>query len=419
MKNFDAAKDVRKAVRKIVDQTPIFDMHTHLFDPALGELLLAGIDELLHYHYCRSEMFRLRPDLPYEDYWSQTLQGKADLVWDALFVRNIPLTESARGVVTTLRRLGFKKNIRDIQAIRRFYAETSRAELVERIFGAANITHVVMTNDPFDDTERQAWESNPERDPRFVAALRIDPLLVEWEETWKKLQVLGCSGVNADLAFAATLEGVRNFLESWVERIQPLYMACSLPPSWRYPDSTPASILLRECVLPVCRKHNMPMALMIGVNRATNPELREAGDSLGRSDCDSLAALVREHPGNRFLCTMLSRENQHELTVLSRKFKNLMLFGCWWYMIVPSLMDEVTRLRLEMLGPGFIPQHSDCRVLEQLLYKWDHARQCIGGVLADQYAKVFEAGWRFNKEELRRDIEKMFNGALLSEFIHS
>jgi hypothetical protein len=28
---------------------------------------------------------------------------------------------------------------------------------------------------------------------------------------------------------------------------------------------------------------------------------------------------------------MLSRENQHELCVVARKFRNVHIFGCWWF----------------------------------------------------------------------------------------
>jgi hypothetical protein len=41
----------------------------------------------------------------------------------------------------------------------------------------------------------------------------------------------------------------------------------------------------------------------------------------------------------------------------------------------PSLVEEITRMRLEMLGMSFIPQHSDARVLEQVIYKWRSSRQ--------------------------------------------
>ena len=38
---------LRTRVERIVASTPVTDIHTHLYDPAFGELLLWGIDELL------------------------------------------------------------------------------------------------------------------------------------------------------------------------------------------------------------------------------------------------------------------------------------------------------------------------------------------------------------------------------------
>ena len=91
---------------------------------------------------------------------------------------------------------------------------------------------------------------------------------------------------------------------------------------------------------------------------------------------------------------MLARENQHELCVAARKFGNLMVFGCWWFLNNPSLIEEIERMRFELLGTSFIPQHSDARVLDQLIYKWDHSRRIIGKVLADKYADLAETGWQ-------------------------
>ena len=35
-----------------------------------------------------------------------------------------------------------------------------------------------------------------------------------------------------------------------------------------------------------------------------------------------------------------------------------------------------------MLGTSFIPQHSDARVLEQLIYKWRNTRRTLAPILA-------------------------------------
>ena len=149
---------------------------------------------------------------------------------------------------------------------------------------------------------------------------------------------------------------------------------------------------------------------MIGVRRQVNPKLRDAGDGMGRADVTAIERLCAEFLDVKFLVTFLSRENQHELCVAARKFSNLMPFGCWWFLNNPSMVSEITRERFELLGPSFIPQHSDARVLEQLIYKWRHARKEIADALYDSYARLLDSGRAITSEEISRDVSRMFRG---------
>jgi hypothetical protein len=115
---------------------------------------------------------------------------------------------------------------------------------------------------------------------------------------------------------------------------------------------------------------------------------------------------------------MLSRENQHELCVTARKFNNLLLFGCWWFLNNPSIIEEMTRERLEMLGLSFMPQHSDARVLDQLIYKWTHSRKIIADVLADKYEDLADAGRKISEEDIRRDVADLL-GNVFDRFCSS
>ena len=109
------------------------------------------------------------------------------------------------------------------------------------------------------------------------------------------------------------------------------------------------------------------------------------------------------------MVTMLSKENQHELAITARKFRNLMIFGCWWFLNNPSIIEEMTRMRMETLGLSFIPQHSDARVLDQLIYKWTHSRKIISKVLTDKYSDLLDNNWTVTEEEIKRDIEGLFS----------
>ena len=58
-----------------------------------------------------------------------------------------------------------------------------------------------------------------------------------------------------------------------------------------------------------------------------------------------------------------------------------MPFGCWWFLNNSSIVEEITRERIEMLGFSFIPQNSDARILEQLIYKWRNTRRTLAPIL--------------------------------------
>jgi len=107
---------------------------------------------------------------------------------------------------------------------------------------------------------------------------------------------------------------------------------------------------------------------------------------------------------------MLSRENQHALCVAARKFSNLMPFGCWWFLNNPSIVREITSERLELLGATTIPQHSDARILDQLIYKWAHSRRMISRALHESYSHLVAGGYPLTRGQIDRDVERMFSG---------
>ncbi len=403
----DRKEAIANMVSRAVAETKITDVHTHLYTPSFGSILLWGIDELLTYHYLVAETMRW-VDIPCDQFWEMTRREQADLIWRTLFIDHSPVSEACRGVLTVLDLLGLDVSSRNLDEYRAFFDKMKVEDYVDTVFELAGIESVVMTNDPFDDLERPSWLAEKEIDPRFHAALRLDGLLNSWDSAVPALREWGYD-VDLGLGEKSCAE-VRRFLGEWVERIGALYMAVSLPPTFAFPDDSPRGKLIAECVLPVASETGCPFALMIGSKRATNPELRMAGDSLGRADICAVKHLCSHYPDVKFMVTMLSRENQHELCVAARKFRNLMVFGCWWFLNNPSLVDEITRMRLELIGLSMIPQHSDARVLDQVVYKWAHSRSVIADALAEKYTDLAATGWEVSEEEIRRDVEGLLDG---------
>lgn len=398
-------EQVRRAVAEAVAATPVFDVHTHLYAPQFGGLNLSGIDELLTYHYLIAELFRsARIDV--EAFWALDKQAQADLIWQELFVRAAPVSEATRGVIGVLSAFGLDPCAENLDEARAYFAAQDPADHLTRVMARAGVSAIVMTNDPLDEAEWRVWQETDGIDARFHAALRMDPILNQWETNWQKVAASGYK-VSEELSDSVIGE-LRRFIDRVIERMRPLYLAVSLPHSFRYPEESNRCRLIDRVVLPVCREHRLPFALMIGVRRAVNPALRLAGDGVGRAQVEAVNALCVENPDLRFMVSMLSRENQHELCVSARKFSNLMPFGCWWFLNNPSIIEEITRERLELLGTSFIPQHSDARVLEQLIYKWQHSRRIISNALAESYALLIEDGRGVTRAEIERDVRRMF-----------
>mmetsp|Transcript_21128 Transcript_21128/g.41839 ORF Transcript_21128/g.41839 Transcript_21128/m.41839 type:complete len:1121 (+) Transcript_21128:71-3433(+) len=453
--------DIRSIVFSEVSSAHVIDLHTHLLPPSHGALCLWGIDELLTYHYLVAEYFMTAPaDVTPQGFYAMSKKDQADLIWDALFVKRSPISEATRGVITTLVGLGLDSHVKncDLQAIREFYDSfrndgLSGAErFCELVYQVSGVRYAVMTNIPFDSNESRHWRPKKKEYPdTFKSALRVDPLLAGDKETIET--ALKSAG------YGTTLADARQYLHDWCDTMKPEYMMASTPHDFSLSplegrgtlagvkksgidekamqspfaftdltgnkdcegceetDDMPSVInessnFLTQVLMPVCEERDLPLALKIGAHRGVNPELRTAGDGIvAFADTESLSRLCARFPKVRFLATFLSRVNQHEACVLANKWRNLHLYGCWWYCNNPSIIHEITSMRVEMLGTAFTSQHSDARVMDQLIYKWSHSRAVIADVLAKEYEKVLNSGWSFTRAEIRRDVRRLLGGS--------
>ena len=121
--------------------------------------------------------------------------------------------------------------------------------------------------------------------------------------------------------------------------------------------------------------------------------------------------MCTRYPSVKFLATFLSRVNQHEVCIMSQKFRNLHIYGCWWYLNNPSMIESITRMRLELLGTAFTSQHSDARIMDQIVYKWAHSRRVISGALVEQFAQLASTGWGVTEAMVRRSVQRLLGGS--------
>ena len=406
-------------VRDIVEQCPIVDVHSHLFPSAHLELCLYGIDHLLTYHYLISELFIVWSEIDVSEFYQLSVRDQADIVWEQLFIFRSPISEACRGVITTCQQLGLSQWIQEknLDMIREYFESFQHdpkqlEDYIDSIFEKSKIKYTIMTNQIFDQQEIKLWEQIPNLNlgHRFKTSLRVDPLITNYSEAGLFIE---------NYQYSPTIEGFKDYLRDWNKKIKPEYLMASLPYDFIYhknnvnkPDVYQKKLsptdVIDLIIVPIALELDLPIAFKFGAQRQLNPKLKSAGDSVGVSSVESLANLCQKYPKCKFLATFLSMVNQHQLCVVARNFQNLHIYGCWWFLNNPSLISQITRMRIEMLGWGFTVQHSDARVIEQLLYKWSHSKKIISNILIDKYYDLLSSGWILNITDMCRDINFIF-----------
>ncbi|POM63475.1 LOW QUALITY PROTEIN: Hypothetical protein PHPALM_21114, partial [Phytophthora palmivora] len=176
-------EEVATFVREAVAGVQIIDVHTHLFPPSHGKLMLWGVNELLTYHYLVAE-FLQTANMQVEEFNSYSKEKQAGLIWQHLFVDRSPVSEACRGVLTTLHLLGLD-------------------DLARHWLG-----------DPATNTPPPAWSRK-----YFRSALRVDQILLgDWASIGPTLDVF---------KLPHTLAGVRTLLEKWIDIMKPEYFMSS------------------------------------------------------------------------------------------------------------------------------------------------------------------------------------------------
>ena len=407
---------MEKTIKRIVEQTKIIDIHTHLFPKIFDQYCLQGIDHLLTYHYLISELFVVCKSINIENFYKLPIKNQADLIWAELFIKRTPISEACRGVLTTCHKLGFSKEVneKNLDNLRTRFTELiqNNEDYIDYIFTKSNIDYVVMTNQIFNKNEiDKLLNMDLTKIPKqFKTSLRIDELIFDFDNCLKFIENYG---------YQPTWDGIKDYIQFWYNKLKPEYFMASLPFQFSYYLSEDNSGVFRMnstnvidlIIVPLAVKLNLPIAFKFGTQRKQNETLKDAGDGLGVACVDSLCNLCKLNNKCKFLATFLSLNNQHQLCVAARNFPNLHIYGCWWYLNNPSLIENITKMRLEMLGTGFTYQHSDSRVLEQLIYKWDHSKNILAKLLHQKYLDLKDINWKITEEDVKRDVNYLLRGS--------
>ena len=388
-------KNLKETITDIINETKIFDIHTHLFPPEFKEYHLSGISEVLNYHYLIAELFSTT-NINVKKFYKLTNKEKANIIWEELFQKRTPISEACKGVLTILSQLSIDYMSKSFDEINSEYSKLNLSDL--QIFKISKISKVVMTNNPFDKSEWQLFKNKNWDTNKYLASLRLDDILMNLDKC------LDICKENID-NFDNENDLIINYLDLVYDESKPVYAALSL-------NNLQLNSFLKNKLIPDILKwleiKNIPLSLLLGVRRQVNKSFLLAGDGIDRIDLRNLSEICNQYPNNKILCSCLSFNDQHELTVLARKYQNLKIFGFWWFMNQPSLIKIILNLRIELLGLNFIPQHSDARVTDQLIYKWIHFKTLLSKVLYNHYNDIQIKNFKISENQISDDVSKLF-----------
>ncbi|WP_426453288.1 hypothetical protein ACP26L_13825 [Paenibacillus sp. S-38] len=403
---------LRELVRKTVQAVPVTDVFTGLYPEAFGSLMRWGIDELLTSRPLLEETYIFHPGPPLEDLLAMPKPEAAELVWQTLFIDRTPLSPGCREVVAVLHALGGDGRHKELTAWREYFRTLPAPDYLDLVFGRAGVTTVCMLSDPLQGIEGEVWNRLYGLDPRFNPVLSVDLLLCDWKTACARLREKDY-GVEEKLS-AASLDAVRSYLRYSTVRLDPLYLAASLPDGFSPGRASDADRLLREAVLPVAAEAGIPLGIRLGASglrrrgMAPAPQEREAGPAAGFS---ALLELCRQHPGQKFIALASGAELTPPELAAARRMPNLHLAGC----AAAGTPDRSAAGRLQggldVLGLSMTPLYSEAGAVDLLLPAWEQGRSLIGSALSERYLALADAGWSITAEDVERDAAELLGGA--------
>lgn len=251
-----------------------------------------------------------------------------------------------------------------------------------------------MTNNPFNNQEKIILRYN--KDKKYLPSVRIDDL-------FNKTQYNNSNISPYNLDNLKNIKKTINYIDKLNISTKPAYFSLSTENFIEFKEN-----LFFKNFFSILRKTKTPMMLLIGVKRGVNRLYRDAGDGIGIVDLNKLENILNKFPKNKFLVSCLDLKDQFRLSVIGRKFQNIKIVGFWWFNNNESVIENVLKQRFELLGDNFILQHSDARIIDQLVYKWLDFKSTYIKVMVEKYHKLLSLGYKIKASDLEKKINFHF-----------
>jgi len=422
--------EVRQRIFEQLDAIPLIDPHSHInpLDPAAHSLA-----DLLGYHYY-TELAH-SAGMPREQIEQADLSPREKVRRLAAYLEPLDNTIQYSWLIEMAQALfGFAGDRLTSDNWESLY-ESSSAKMkapgwATTVLKASNIERVFLTND-FDDP-LEGFDNEI-----YIPCLRTDDLVFHFckREVQERLGKCTWRSVASVTALGDAINGLFQHFKTKNARA----CAISLPPDFSPAPITEgrAKIALDAVLLDgpeaaeaqrralsqyvfwlladLCKEHQLPFDLMIGVNRNVYAE----GVHQGRDLYDSRVSLIQYQqllnafPTVTFPISVLASVTNQELTSYAWIFPNVVTNGHWWYSNTPTFIEHDLAARLEAVPRSKqIGYYSDMYKLEFGLPKFAMYKRILAKVLADRF--VIDWGWSeeravdLGRLVLRGNVERVF-----------
>lgn len=416
------ADNTSKEIYQALVDIPILDPHSHINPHAAAS---KSLEDILGYHYytelahsCGMDKKFLAAEIPGQEKVLEIIRhmnqfdNTAQYSW---FLEIAQVFLDFKGDRITPKDTDFLWT----SAQKKMASPTWEAQVLK----TSNLEKIFLTND-FDDP-LEGFDTT-----FYIPCLRTDELVFHFGRNNVQNRLGKTTGINP--GNAAELDKCINGLFKHFCNKGAKACAISLPPDFSPAKSSNSD--LDQCfkngdfdsniwkngifwkLAEACSQWKLPFDLMIGVNRNVYENGVYQGKDLydQRTSLIQYAPLFNFFPDVTFCVSVLTSNQNQELSSYSWIFPNVIAHGHWWYSNIPVHIEQDTRARMQASPKTKqIGYYSDMYKLEFGLPKFNMYRKILSNILARDFLQTkkntLEETIALGKLILRGNSERIFN----------
>ncbi|MEM2718486.1 MAG: hypothetical protein QXJ13_04515 [Candidatus Bathyarchaeia archaeon] len=388
------------SIADYINDVPLIDVHTHI---NFRKPTAINPMQIMLYHYIATELRSL--GFPVDEIIAKSADPVSELIQHFKLIRNTATYWCLNRILSDL--YDFHEDLSPSswpKLKEEMELEALNGGWANKIRDKIKVARIFLTINPL-------TEPKPEFDKSlYVASLRLDPFVsgLSGESIRRLEKIYGEQVLNLDKLrdiLASIFEAYKGYSASAAVSMQsfeiykPTHTGLAEAAYGKLYSGKPISeaemMRLRSAalstILDLCREHNLPIQLMVGVVRdlpgASPPDLAVCFKQRGLK---YLCYFFHQYRDVDFHIISAYRFQSHELTVMAKNYPNVYMDGYWWYCFFPESISQHLLERIQILPAGkTCGFFSDAYVLEWIYGKAALARKVTAEALENMVKRGF------------------------------